>query len=130
MMMFGNGRRRGARVHEIAPEDIFLDSSNLPDKDQGQFEGRVVRSVSERALLSIGVVLAFVLIAFSGRAFYLEIVHGATYADISRNNRLDRSVVFASRGVIFDRTGKELAWNELALAASSTPTTATSSTYA
>lgn len=130
-MMFGNGRKKNYSRHEIAPDEIFLDSSNLPGKNQSRFEGRVVRSVSRRALLGIGVAFALVLIVFSARAFYLEVIHGATYADISRNNRLDRSIIFASRGIIFDRTGKELAWNEISLGVTSTITgTATSSTYA
>lgn len=136
MMSFGSSKKYRHSVREIAPEDIFLDSSNLPKKDQGQFEGRVVRSVSRRALLSIGAVFALVLVIFSARTFYLEVIHGKTYADISRTNRLDRSVVFATRGIIVDRTGEELAWNEIHLAAASgTPSVrseaaTTSSTFA
>ncbi len=130
-MTFGGGFRNRNRVHEIAPEDIFLDSSNLPGRNEDQFEGRVVRSVSQKALFGIGLIFTLILIIFSARAFYLEVVHGATYADISRNNRLDRSVVFASRGIIFDRTGEELAWNELPLGdASTTVSSATTSTFA
>lgn len=131
-MIFDYGRRKRRKGHEIAPDEIFLDSSNLPRKNEGQFEGRVVLSVSKHALLGIGVAFALVMVLFSARAFYLEIVQGATYADISRNNRLDRSVAFASRGIIFDRNGQELAWNEVPLAggASSTVATTTSSTYA
>ena len=112
MISFGNGRRNRNSTHEIAPDEIFLDSSNLPGRNEGQFEGRVVRPVTSRALLGIGFAFAIVIFVFAARAFHLEIVRGTVYADISRTNRLDRSVVFASRGLIFDRTGRELAWNE------------------
>ena len=117
-------KRNGAVTHEIAPDEIFLDSSNLPGRNEGQFEGRVVQPVAPRAIIGLGVAFVAVILLFTGRAFHLEVQSGKTYADISRNNRLDRSVVFATRGLIFDRTGHELAWNEIA------PQTSTSTTYA
>ena len=107
-MIFGKGM---ANVREIAPEDIFLDSSNLPDRDDPQIEGRVVRPLSSRAIAGVGVLFALALLVFGVRIFNLEIVNGAVYADISKNNRLDRTVEFASRGIITDRTGEKLAWN-------------------
>lgn len=119
-------KRRLQRVHEIAPEEIFLDSSNLPDHDTYRFEGRVERPVSRRAIFGVGIVFACIALTFGGRAFSLQVAHGATYADISINNTLRRSIIFASRGIIYDRTGKELAWNAPQPGESS----ATSSTYA
>ena len=99
------------KIHEIDPEEIFLDSSNLPDRDSSQFEGRLSKPVSRRALWGVGVVFLLVAVAFSSRAFILEAIHGTSYADISRNNSLDKSIIFATRGVVLDRTGRELAWN-------------------
>lgn len=111
-MISTSGRKNVRKTHEIAPDEIFLDSSNLLDRNERQFEARVVRPVAPRAILGIGIVFALILILFSGQAFNLEVVRGAAYADISRTNRLDRTVVFATRGLIFDRTGRELAWND------------------
>lgn len=121
-------RKRRLAVHEIAPDEIFLDSSNLPSRNEGQFEARVVRPVASGALLGIGVVCALVITVFVGRVFYLGIMQGTVYADISKNNRLDRSIEFAARGRILDRMGRELAWNESQAVYSTT--TALSSTYA
>jgi penicillin-binding protein 2 len=107
--------RRGARtprVREIAPEDIFLDSSNLPGLSRGQFEGRVERPVSVAPIFAVGICFALVVAGFGYRAFSLQVVSGETYAEISRENTLDRSLIFATRGVIYDRRGEELAWNE------------------
>jgi len=109
--MFSRTRRKSREVHEIAPDEIFLDSSNLPGRDDPQFEGRIIRPVAGSAILTVGAVCVIVLLVFTGRSFELSIVRGAAYADISRDNRLDRSVVFAERGRILDRTGRELAWN-------------------
>ncbi len=101
-------------MREIAPDEIFLDSSNLPDRNDPQYEARVVRPVSPRAIFSVGIVFILIALIFSSRSFLLQVVHGATYADISRNNRLDRSVLFAARGIVYDRNGKELIWNDIA----------------
>ena len=109
--------------HEIAPEEIFLDSTNLPGRDDPQIEGRVVRPLGSRAIMSVGVVFAIVMLIFSARSFELGIVHGAEYAEVSRENRLDHSVLFATRGVIYDRTGRGIAWN-------TAPASSTSSSFA
>lgn len=106
-------RRRGFKVREIEPDEIFLDSSNLPKLDAAQFEGRVERPVAPMAIMLIGVIFAGTMTAFAAQAFNLQVRNGDEYADISRNNRLERDVIFATRGIITDRTGTELAWNEL-----------------
>ena len=109
--MFARTRGKNREVREIAPDEIFLDSSNLPGRDEPQFEGRIIRPVAGSAILTVGAVCAIVLLVFTGRSFDLSVVRGAAYADISRDNRLDRSVVFAERGRILDRIGREIAWN-------------------
>src|SRR3989338_1583464 len=109
MKWFG---RRKNRVREIAPGEIFLDSSNLPSHNKRQFEGRVARPVSMGAIWGVGVTFALAVLAFSMQAYNLQITQGERYTDISRNNRLNRTLVFAARGVIYDRNGLELAWNE------------------
>ncbi len=105
-------RRRAPKIHEIAPDEIFLDSSNLPGHNERQFEGRVERPVAPSAIFGVGIVFVLVMLAFSVRAFDLQVTHGGAYADTSRNNRLERTLEFATRGVIYDRTGREIAWNE------------------
>jgi penicillin-binding protein 2 len=52
-----------------------------------------------------------IMILFGCRIFYLQIVEGKKYKNISENNRLHHSLVFAERGSITDRNGKLLAWN-------------------
>jgi penicillin-binding protein 2 len=109
MALWGKNRFRG---REIDPEDIFLDSSNRAQLDATQFEGRIERPVSHLAVFCVGAVFVFAALVFAGKAFHLQVLEGEAYADISRNNRLERDIIFASRGVITDRAGKELAWNE------------------
>lgn len=108
-------RRRRGYSRDIAPDEIFLDSSNLPAHEASQFEGRAERPVSRRSLFAIAVAFALIVAVFSGRAFALQIAKGASYAEISRNNTLESWPLFAARGLIFDRTGQSLAWNEASL---------------
>ena len=76
-------RKKRPKNHEIAPDEIFLDSSNLPGHNTTQFEGRVERPMSRRAIFGVGVTFLAIAILFSGRAFQLEIAQGATFAKIS-----------------------------------------------
>ncbi|MBM3261727.1 hypothetical protein FJY93_04935 [Candidatus Kaiserbacteria bacterium] len=110
MRLFGR-RRKLQQIHEIAPDEVFLDSSNLPGLNATQFEGRVERPLSSRSIAMVGIVFIILSAVFGGRAYFLQVTHGARYAEISKNNTLRRSVIFATRGVIYDRTGFELAWN-------------------
>lgn len=97
---------------EIEPDEIFLDSSNLPSLDPTQLEGRVEKPVSRVTLVVAGALFLLIVGIFGFRTYDLQIVQGAQYAAASDNNRLSHSLVFAERGVIYDRTGMELAWNE------------------
>ncbi|MDB5238383.1 MAG: penicillin-binding protein 2, penicillin-binding protein 2 [Candidatus Kaiserbacteria bacterium] len=117
--------KRKRRIYEIAPEEIFLDSSNLPEYDSRQFEGRVERPVATRSIFTVGVVFTLVVCLFGYRAFNLQVAHGDTYASISNNNTLKHSLVFATRGLMYDRTGRELAWNEAQIATGTATSTAT-----
>lgn len=104
-------KKRRAKTYEIAPEDIFLDSSNLPEHNKTQFEGRVERPMSRRAIFGVGVVFVFIAAIFSGRAFELQVAQGASFTQISLENSLSSNIIFAQRGIIYDRNGTELAWN-------------------
>lgn len=96
---------------DIDPDEIFLDSKNLPGFDRHQFEGRIEKPISQTAVL--GVFLSFLLIAFIFliKITSLQIVDGEAYLQKSENNRLDHVPLFAMRGVIYDRNHVPLAWN-------------------
>ena len=96
----------------IDPENIFLDSQNMAEFDTAHFEGRVEKPVAPSALYAIGVVFLIAAALFLYKMFDLQIVQGAQYALAAQENTLAYSLVFAERGILYDRTGKELAWNE------------------
>ena len=109
--IFRGHRRLTSSKNEIDPDEIFLDSSNLPKFDNHQFEGRLVSPISKRniTLLAIFFILAFIV--FGTKIWGLQINDGEKYSERSENNRLRHITIFSPRGVIYDRNDKELAWN-------------------
>lgn len=109
--LFYKLRNSRAPVREIDPDEIFLDSSNLPQFDRHQFEGRLERPISRRTVWGAGAVFLVVLLLLLSKSFALQIEGGERYAKQSAENRLRHTLVFGSRGIFYDRTGKLLAWN-------------------
>lgn len=103
--------RRRRRDVEIHPDEIFIDSSNLPSFDTDQFEGRIERPIARRSLMILYGGFVIVALALLVRVGSLQIVQGTAYAALSEANRLSHEYIFADRGIITDRTGVELAYD-------------------
>lgn len=97
---------------EIAPDEIFLDASNSPEFVD-RFEGRIEQPLARSTFSLIGITLAMLLVGFSARAWDIQGMHGAEYAERSAINSLDVTTVFAPRGIITDRIGEPLVENTL-----------------
>jgi penicillin-binding protein 2 len=95
----------------IEPDEIFLDSKNLPDFDTQQFEGQMERPIGRRAFWSVGIVFCFIMVLFGGKLWSLQVANGAVYKHLAENNSLNSEPIFASRGNIYDRNGVALVWN-------------------
>lgn len=104
-------KRRRFR-EELAPEDIFLDASNLPSFNIGQLEGRLEKPLKKSAFTSLGIAIFLVLVVLVVQAGRLGVIEGERYALQSERNRLRNEVIFAKRGAIVDRNGIPLAYNE------------------
>lgn len=105
------GGRRNRRSREIDPDEVLIDSSNLPRYDTSRFEGRLEKSIKRRSLYSVGAAFAVIAVAVFVQAASMELVHGSDYRTMSEDNLLRPEPIFAGRGVIFDRNGVLLAWN-------------------
>ncbi|MDO8594851.1 MAG: penicillin-binding transpeptidase domain-containing protein [bacterium] len=105
---FLSGRAAG---REIDPDEIFLDSSNLPRFDRHQFEGRIERPISRRTVFVAAAAFLLILCLILGKSYALQVKDGNRYATQSEQNRLRHTIIFGSRGVFYDRTGAFLAWN-------------------
>lgn len=111
MFVFRSSKKK--TVRDIAPDEIFLDSHNSPKFDRHQFEGRIERPIGRTALSIFSISLLVVAVGLLYKTFSLQIVNGDEYREQAEQNRLAHSVLFSDRGVIYDRTGALLAWNEL-----------------
>jgi len=96
---------------DIAPDEIFLDSKNLPNFNTQQFEGRLERSIPKRSIYLLGSFFIFMSIIFMWKVGTLQIVKGEAYFKKSENNTLNKQPIFADRGLIYDRKNTLLAWN-------------------
>ena len=112
--MFTFARRRKKKFkNEIDPDEIFLDSSNLPEYNTYQFEGRMEKPLGRRAALWFSAIFLVILTVFSVRSWMIQINKGATYSEESDENHLRHAPIIAKRGLIHDRNGEILAWNEI-----------------
>lgn len=97
----------------IDPDVVFIDAKNLPSFDVAQFEGRIERPISRLiTLILIGVVVV-VFGIYVSRMVFLQVVRGAELKEIAENNRLQHATIFSDRGIITDRLGTPLVWNEV-----------------
>lgn len=108
--LFSSSRKRGG--YEIHPDEIFLDSHNLPDFDVNQFEGRIEKPISRSTFQVLSAFIVLVGIIFIGQLWILQINRGEAFEIRSLNNVLQHTTKFSERGIIFDRNMVELAWNE------------------
>lgn len=110
-MVFRRRLKKKYKNHELAPDEIFLDSSNLPEFNQSSLEGRLEKPISRGSYLGISAVIGLIFLALIAQAANLEIVQGDKYALQSERNRLRPEVIFAKRGAIMDRNGEHLVSN-------------------
>jgi len=111
--------RRSHRFQDVSPEDVFLDAHNLPQFDQDHFEGRLEQPISNRVFFGFSIFLVLIGCVFMYRLFMLQVVRGEQFVQQSEQNRLQNSLLFAERGVIFDRSRNQLAWNSNSVGLSS-----------
>ncbi|MBI2099946.1 MAG: hypothetical protein HYT48_01235 [Candidatus Vogelbacteria bacterium] len=105
-------RWRKQNGRELDPEEIFLDSSNLPRFDVNQFEGRIEQPIKKSAFYILGGAAFLAALVFIGRLAELQIIRGTALAARSASNILRQIPIFAERGIITDRNAVELAWND------------------
>ncbi|MFA6315697.1 MAG: penicillin-binding transpeptidase domain-containing protein [Candidatus Paceibacterota bacterium] len=109
--IFQHRKWGGKRGHEINPDEILIDSSNICEFDTGRFEGRLEKPISRLTLYIVALTFFLISTLFVIQAVKMQIVNGAEYLSKSQNNILRPVPIFPGRGVIYDRNGVMLAWN-------------------
>lgn len=94
-------------------EEVLLDASNIPEFDHGRLEGKRELPITERSVRTVWISFLLILLGFLIQLVNLQVVQGQEFRSIAENNRVDRALIIAERGVVYDRTGEMLAWNEV-----------------
>ena len=102
-----------AKTKDLEPDEIFLDSKNLPGFEQGRFEGRLEQPLSRKTFWYAGAILLVTLAALWYQALRLQILKGNDFRARADENRLRVLALWPARGLILDRNGKILASNSL-----------------
>ncbi len=105
-------KKRRKKKEEIYPDEIFLDSKNLPQFDTYQMEGRIEKPIRKRSFILLSLAFLAIALVFSVKLFSLQVIDGKVYAQRSENNRLNISYMPPNKGIIYDRNGEKLAWND------------------
>lgn len=106
-------RLRQHYLNQVEVEEVLLDASNIPAFNRGRLEGKREAVLAKRNIYGVGFVFFLISTVFLYQIFSLQVVRGAEYQAIAENNRVDRAVVIAERGVVYDRNGEMVVWNEV-----------------
>ena len=104
--------RRSTSRKAVEFEEILMDASNVSVLDRGRLEGRFELPIQARSIYLVGIFFVLVATWFGYAIFSLQIIEGAELRTISEQNSINRGLIIAERGVIYDRTGRVLVWNE------------------
>ena len=107
--MFGRKKRKDK---DLEFDEIFLDASNLPLFNQGRMEGHIELPITKRNVFVVGILFVLIALLFFGKLFTLQVIQGASFRAQSENNRINEGIIIAERGVVYDRNGELVAWNE------------------
>lgn len=110
--LFKRYKGKKYKIYDIDPDEVFLDSANLMGFNKDQFEGRMEKPISRSTLAWLYFSFCIIFIALLYKVLILQIVEGKEYYFLSENNRLKETVLFATRGNVYDKNGVPLVWNE------------------
>ncbi len=112
-MWHQNKYKKKYKLADITPEDIFIQGENVSNLDTEQLEGQFEVPLKLKTILIIAGIFLLIALLFIWQAFKLQVIEYQKHFSIAENNRLDYSLIFAERGLIYDRNGEILAWNQL-----------------
>lgn len=98
---------------QVEVEEVLLDASNILSLNQGRMEGKRELPIKRGSVRTVGLIFSCIALVFFYQIFTLQVVKGEEYKQISENNRVDKAHIIAERGVVYDRTGEMIVWNEV-----------------
>lgn len=104
---------RDRYTSHVDVEEVLLDASNIPSFNRGRLEGKREVPITLRNIGIVGIIFGCIVAVYLYQIFQLQVVRGEELRTISDNNRVDRALVIAERGVVYDRNGEMVVWNEV-----------------
>ena len=103
------------KKHKIQVEldEVLLDSSNIASFNLARMEGKRELPIKATSVYFVGAAAFLLALVFLGKIFTLQVVKGAEYKEIAEKNSVDKAVIIAERGVVYDRNGELIVWNEV-----------------
>lgn len=89
-----------------------MDSSNILSLNRSRMEGKRELPLTKRSVRTVWILFILIAIAFLTQIFFLQIVKGGEYRSVAENNRFDKALIIAERGVVYDRRDEMMVWNE------------------
>jgi len=105
-------RLRKRKIYDLSPDEVFLDEKEIPGLSRERREGMIEKPISREAFLTFSIILLFFGWILFGRVFWLQIVRGKELEQRAESNSIQTLYIEPPRGIIYDRNGKELAFNE------------------
>src|SRR3989338_2182300 len=96
-------KKRNLAKRILNPDEIFVDSKNIPDFDKYRFEGRMEKPINKSAFIGIGIFFFAMGMIIFAKTAYLQVVEGEKYAANSKKNYLRLESILPNRGIIYDR---------------------------
>lgn len=96
---------------KIYPDEIFLDSKNIPDFNTAHFEGRLEKPIGRKTYYLLSAALGALALFYLSKIFVLQVAQGEKYTARSERNIFKKERVTPLRGNIYDRNGVALAAN-------------------
>lgn len=107
------GKLQDRYTQMVDVEEVLLDASNIPEFNVGRMEGKRELPITKRNLSTVWILFILVSAVFLYQIFGLQIVRGEEFRLIAETNKVDRAVIIAERGVVYDRNGELIVWNEI-----------------
>jgi penicillin-binding protein 2 len=105
-------RKRSYLESDIEPHEVFIDTlAEKKEKEIGISKKRIEVHLSSKKMYSFVLFCFFVLFVLIGRSFYMQIVEKDYYSLLAARNFLSISSNQTERGIIYDREGNQLVYN-------------------
>ena len=104
-------RKKKKTIVEL--DEILSDTSNVLGFDAGRLEGKTELPIHNSSIYRVGIIFLIIAVVYVGKSYDLQVVKGEEFLQIAEANSVNRDIIIAERGVIYDRNEEMLVWNEV-----------------